>query len=612
MGVVRTDASPADKSLAEHLTSVLEFRGPDGSDVWADGPAAFGHALLRTTDDASEGEQPLSLDNRFWITADARIDARDELKEKLVLAGEQPSADVTDAGLLLHAWRVWREEMMARVIGDFAFAIWDCVEQRLFLARDHMGVKPLYYAILANEIVVSNTVACIRAHPGVSSQINERAIGDFLIAGWNYDPATTSFAGILQLPPAHFLTLRGSTVRTGRYWTVPFPTETRFSDSREYLERFTDLVRRATYDRVRGARVSVFMSGGLDSPAVAYFATEALGARGSRHSPNAISVTYSHGDGNERHFARLAAERIGIPITFLHGDEWPHFREWHAAARHNPYPADNSLLGFTASQAMVAAGHGRVVLTGFDGDALLSQSRSAYLRHLLRTGSLGGFARNLFEFVRTQGRLPTFALLSRLRKASSSGHEYYPHWLNADFERSYNLRGRFVEVMSPPVPEEYLVREHAYRFLTTQGWNRLLTDADPGVSRRHLEVRHPLADVRLVEFCMALPQVPWCLGKHILRESMRGKLPDPVLDRRKTGMAAIERGSSDEHGRLIGELGATPEVERFVNIGALPLWRTDGRPESYWLHTRPLQLAHWLGQLDADRNHGGARISAMR
>ena len=193
VGIVNLDHSPVDDRLLQRMTRFMAYRGPDAQTTWVDGHVGLGHTMLRTTRESAHERQPCTLDGQIWITADARVDDRDALVRKLKHAGRVHLEAPTDVELLLHAYHVWGEACVKHLIGDFAFAIWDKRSQRLFCARDHFGIKPLYYSHRANSLLVSNTLNCLRQHPSVSDTLNEQAIGDFLLFDINQNPATTTF-----------------------------------------------------------------------------------------------------------------------------------------------------------------------------------------------------------------------------------------------------------------------------------------------------------------------------------------------------------------------------------------------------------------------------------
>jgi len=182
VGILNLDGAPVDRALLERMTQSLAFRGPDARHVWCQGPVGLGHALLQITNGTALEKQPAQLDGRLWITADARIDARTELIEKLKAKSQAAGAlalPTPDAELILHAYDAWGEACVEHLLGDFSFAIWDAREKRLFCARDHFGVKPFYYAQVGSCLIFCNTLNCVRMHPGVSSRLNDLAIADF-------------------------------------------------------------------------------------------------------------------------------------------------------------------------------------------------------------------------------------------------------------------------------------------------------------------------------------------------------------------------------------------------------------------------------------------------
>ena len=199
VGIVNLDGRPIDRPLLERLTAFIGFRGPDDQDVRLDGNVGLGHTMLRTTFESACEHQPCSLDGQVWITADARIDGRTELIRTLDTQGHRGLDAVPDVELILHAYQVWGEECVQHLIGDFAFAIWDGPRRSLFCVRDHFGVKPFYYALVANCLVFSNTLNCVRKHPAVSDELNDSAIADFLLWDFNQDERTTTFADINRL-----------------------------------------------------------------------------------------------------------------------------------------------------------------------------------------------------------------------------------------------------------------------------------------------------------------------------------------------------------------------------------------------------------------------------
>ncbi len=315
VGVLNLDGAPVDRAYLRRMTALLAFRGPDAQAVWVHGNVGFGHALLRTTDESINERQPLTLDDRTWIVADARVDDRKTLIEKLGDHGENVAAGAPDVELLLRSYRVWGEGCLDHVIGDFSFAIWDGSRKRLFCARDHLGVKPFYFAEVGQTLVFSNTPECIREYPAVSDELNDQAIADFLIHNFNQNPATTSFKDIQRLLPAHYAIWSAHVKsHSTRYWTLPVDEPVYFKRAEEYTDRFTELLDTAVADRLRTNRVAILMSGGMDSSTLAATSCKLLRGKSGSGEVHAFTTVNDGLDQNEKHYAGLVAEHLGIPI----------------------------------------------------------------------------------------------------------------------------------------------------------------------------------------------------------------------------------------------------------------------------------------------------------
>ena len=260
--------------------------------------------------------QPCTLDGSAWITADARIDDRISLEAELTARGEPIPPGATDVDLILHAYASWGERCVEHLVGDFAFAIWDKREGKLFCARDHFGVKAFYYVQTRGRLVFGNTLTCLLQHPAVSAELNDLAVADFLLFGWNQDPFTTTFSTIYQLPPAHTLTWHDGRRRVQPYWVLPIDEPIRYRRSQDYVERFKELLCQAVTDRLRASRVGVFMSGGMDSTAVAAVAKDVARASNTILQVSASTIVYDHLiPDEERHWSGLAAPVIWESIS---------------------------------------------------------------------------------------------------------------------------------------------------------------------------------------------------------------------------------------------------------------------------------------------------------
>jgi len=595
VGIVNWDGAPVDRRLLERLTDALSARGTDARRICLDDSVGFGHAWLRTSDDSLPDLQPLSLDGHVWITADVRVDGRAELVSELTARGCRDVNGENDAALILHAYRAWGEDCVHHLLGDFVFAIWDGPRRRLFCARDHFGVKPLFFAQAGACLVFSNTLDCVRRHPSVSGRLNEQAIGDFLLFGGNQDPATSAFADIHRLPPAHRLVGSGR-LRPTRYWTLPIDSPIRYRRRWEYVDHFRDLLESAVADRLRSRRCGVLMSGGLDSTSVAATAKRWRSPQGSSLRAFTGVCDRLIVDPEPR-YARLAAQALDIPIHFRVVDDYQVFERWEKPELRRPEPESDPLLAADVDQLQDVAAHSGVVLTGYGGDPVF-RTPVGYAVDLLTKGKLLRLGKEIGEYILACHRAPRMRIgvhlrrLLGLRKPSTSA---YPVWLNPGFAARAGLRERWAASNREPA-RLHPTRPAAYSLLTAPEWPFIFESCDPGVTNVPVEARHPFFDLRLVRYLLAIPPLPWCYDKTILRLAMREVLPDPVRLRPKavvTGdiLVPLLREPAAE---WVDRFEAVPALRAFVDRDRVPPVCGEGDSQIIWTNLRPLCLNYWL------------------
>ena len=597
VGIVNLDGAPVDRKLLRRMTDFMAYRGPDAQEIWSDGPVGFGHAMLRTTWEAETERQPLSFDGDVWLTADARIDARADLIAKLEAKGRAGAKLANDAELILHAYHAWGDDCVNHLIGDFAFAIWDGRERRVFCARDHFGVKPFYYAQRRHFFVFSNTLTCVRLHPSVPDDLNDLAIADFLLFGVNRDASTTAFEGISRLPAAGALTLSATEARRSRYWALPADFHLHYThrQASDVVEGFKQVLSEAVKDRLRADRVAISMSGGLDSTTVA------ASARGLAPGGALRAYTVSYArliPDRERHYADLAAQTLAIPVDHLVADDLPLFEE--EAVRKNLWPQPTDVAPLSAVSREFhgrMAAHGRVFLTGRDGDTFMAESPKHYHGFLLRRRRLGTLAGAASWYVRSQHRLPPVGLRTTLKRLLGTypARSLYPSWLDPSFEARLRLWNRWTEVNSE-APRPHPTRPGAFKVVSSPNWAYLFEGYDPGVTGFPVEARHPIADIRVVEYLLRLPPVPWCVNKEILRVGMRGDLPLEILNRPKSALAGDPALVKVRNGAAgpIDSFQPRPELSRYVRRAAIPRIGRSASSDELWMNLRPLCLNLWL------------------
>lgn len=607
VALLHGDGRPVDEALIGRLTAAMAYRGPDGSATWRHGGVALGHTAFHTLEDPTETPQPVHVERRLQLVGDARVDDRRQVQARLAAAGVKDLATASDTTLLARAYDVWGGGMMESLRGDFSFVLWDAGQARLFAARDHMGVKPLYYAELGGDLLVSNTLAALRAHPGVTDELDEAAVTDYLLFGHNRHPERTTFAAVRRLPPAHTLVWQpGATARVARYWRLA-TEEPLAMRPREYVERFDEVFGRAVADRVRGPRAAVLMSGGLDSPSVAAVAHQVMKRR--YRAPELTACTFVSGNAAadaETAYARAAAEALGIAHRLVPVDDddamdlWGPGAMW--SAEPNELPASARVVRLMAR----AAPGTRVGYTGQGGDPALHVTPADAAHRARRDGWGRTMAGMLGHRIR-HGTLPRVGLRTHLRRTLRGRRQQYeapfPPWLRVDLVERLELRRRHHDFHHRPLDNRAL-RPEAARQLEGPEWSFLLEWYDPGMTGFLAEYRHPFLDVRVLELAMGLPMLPWLAEKEILRRAMRQRLPAEVLRRRKTPLAGIPvhraltgcRLANSGLARDLDRLARFMDIERFERLLQHP---ERLRPSESELITRPLGLAMWLSRLQS-------------
>jgi asparagine synthase (glutamine-hydrolysing) len=604
-GIFNFDGAPVSPQLMRRMAEFMAFRGPDKQETRVDSGAGLGHTMLRTTDESFRERQPFSLDNQVWIVADARVDGRDDLVRRLEAGRRGELKNATDVELILHAYHAWGADCVSHMIGDFAFAIWDERKRSLFCARDHFGIKPFYYARAGNCLIISNTLNCIRLHPAVSDRLNDQAVGDFLIWGSNENPETTFFAGIQRLPAAHTLTWSNGDLRTRRYWAMPIEDEIRRRRESDYVERFVELLDEAVNDRLRTDRVGIFMSGGMDSTTIAATANKLLSLKNAPFDLRAYTTVYDRLiPDEERRYSGLVAEYLGIPINYIVADDYQLYERFDEPESRKPEPVNFPLTAMVADQYRQVEPHTRVTLTGQGGDVVLRGSFS-YLINLFKRLRFGRAAMEVGRHALTHRSLPQIGFRTRVRRwlKRPAWKPSYPAWLNHDFEARLNLQERWNQLLAEQ-PHIHPRRPEAYQILTMPFWTKLFEAYDPGMTNFPVETRHPLFDLRLLSYLMALPTLPVCVDKRLMRVAMQGLLPEQTLRRAKAPLAADPTADQLQNcGRRLWQsfvpvkaLSQYVDLPKYANrdsvVGSAHLRKLDSDLAS--LEMRPLSLNHWL------------------
>lgn len=548
VGIYQRDGAPVAADLLERMTAALAHRGPDGAGQWIDGAIGFGQRMLHTTPESLHERQPLPDElGRLCLVLDGRVDNRAELARALTGKGMLLRSD-TDAELVLRAYECWGDNCPGKIIGDFAFAIWDGPRRRLFCARDVLGIKPFYYHLDAGRFRFASELRQILIDPAVERRPNEGMLAEYL-ACRIIDKEETLFQGIYRLPPAHCLIVDANGVHKKRYWDLDPAGEIRHPSDQAYAEHFLDIFRESVRCRLRcHGPVGAELSGGLDSSSVVCLAQD----------------LYRKGLAADRGF-----ETFSMVFPGLACDESPYIQEVVAkwAIKSNQSSPDIVDVQFHVDQVRhdfafpnypngtMHFGHYRqardkgmrVLLTG-DGCDQWLQGSLWHLADLVRGLRLGELCRQLWREEMPWQLRSSYPLLraglwplvpapvqNAVRRLL--GRDRLPSWLDADFASRAQLRAR---IQRGRVPKH--CRLHAADFLhrtLESGWSvQAFECIDRGLAMFGLEGRHPFNDRRVIEFAAAIPEEQRRRGaqsKFILRQAMHGLLPEKIRQRLDKG-----------------------------------------------------------------------------
>ena len=356
---LRSQAAPIDPQAVAGMLAMIRHRGPDGFGLYCDEWAALGSARLSIID-LSGGDQPIANeDGTLWIVFNGEIFNYVELRAGLVARGHR-FATQSDTEVIVHLYEERGPACLELLNGQFALAIWDTRSQSLFLARDRLGVRPLFYSSDHDRLIFGSEIKAILAHPGVSAEIDPAALEQAFVC-WSVLAPRTLFKGIAQLPPGHSAMVSGGQIMITQWWSPEIRPDGRARDERAWLDELDAVLLDATRIRLRAdVPVGAYLSGGLDSSLTTVMA-QRLG-----YDVDTFSIAFTDAPGfDERAHQAGLAQRLGVRNHVLAcsradvGEAFPR-AVWHAeTALSRTAPAPMLLLSGLAHQ------HGlKVVLDG--------------------------------------------------------------------------------------------------------------------------------------------------------------------------------------------------------------------------------------------------------
>ncbi len=549
--------APGDADRARRMGAVLRHRGPDESGFHLDDQAALAHRRLSIIDLAS-GQQPMCNEDRStWISYNGEIYNHADVRRTLEGAGHHYRTR-SDTETVIHAYERWGAECVHRFRGMFAFAMWDSRRERLLLARDRLGIKPLYWARVGDRILFASEIKAILASGLVEARANEERLPELLSTRY-ISGSETLFKGIFKLLPGHTLSFDRGEVTINRYWDVPIRGRSSRSTAPLHagvVRDFRELLEESVALRLMSdVPLGVFLSGGIDSSVIA-----ALMARRVGRPIETFSVAFDERAFSELEYSRQVADVIGaIRHEVVIGDEdffgaLPRL-VWH---EDEPIAHPSSVPLYFVSQ--LARDHVTVVLTGEGSDELLA-GYGKYPRALWNWRLGEAWSRVVPGAMRSAVASKVVPHLpARLHRYARRSFLSVPHTPEATFFDNFAavpvaaqrqlLAGRLASLAGPEAAyagsldwfgrsadADSLLDRVLYTDMKTY-LVELLMKQDQMSMAASIESRVPFLDHVLVEFAAQLPSRYKLSGfttKRILREAARDLLPASILSRPKMG-----------------------------------------------------------------------------
>ena len=623
----------------DRMAGAAPYRGPDGVGVWRGEGAVLTHQALHVTPESRHEEQPLVDEEAgLVLVADARIDNRDELQRTLRrdLRRSVRHDVITDADLILAAYRRWGTDCAAHLLGDFAFAVWDRHKRQLFAARDPMAMRPFYYRIEGGRVLFGSEVKQILAAPGVSREVFELMVARYLCG--RYEPLNwTFFEGIAQLPPGKNLIVDSSgRYHTRQYWALDPASETRYRDEKDYARHFRHLFKDAVRCRIRSqVPVGLFLSGGVDSGSIASMVGFIKEADGTEcpdfrtYSWAFCSLTQC----DERHVSDEICSRYNLKRTYIDAEAGRPLTDHpqHGPDLDTPYHGIYQAL-LERGNAIAHQDGVRLLMSGDRGDLMVGEYIYDYaglfwrvewpkLISELRTQSKWRgtslpkelrrhLLRPAFQYVWPQDRWTgarkvakrLYHTLKGLPKASGTPVPLsYPSWIDESFAKRNNLAAP-IEPHTRSQSGLPTARANRQAAILNTMQMRGMTWTNRMHARHETAFADPWSDRRIAEFVFSVPQrVLNETGneKKMVRRAMEGIMPEAALSKtKKVSLGplysqSIREKHTDDIMRLLKNMASADRG--FVDEAALrDMYRSVQNGGSSGALWQPLALEMWL------------------
>ncbi|MCK5451212.1 MAG: asparagine synthase (glutamine-hydrolyzing), partial [Candidatus Omnitrophica bacterium] len=546
------DRTPAPDTLKK-MMHVMNHRGPDDEGMYISKQVGLGHKRL-TIIDLNTGKQPIANeDGMIWVVYNGEIYNYKELRANLIQKGHTFKTD-TDTEVIVHLYEQYGEKCISKLRGMFAFALWDERERMLLLARDRVGIKPLYYSITETSIIFASEIKSILVDPSVKREVNFAGVDKFLTYFYTPGPETV-FKNIDKLNPGYFLILKDGKVAVKQYWDLNFSMSETEGNFKTSAAELTDLLRKTVRDHmISDVPVGFLLSGGIDSTALLSFATEQ-----TDKDISTFTIGFEgHDFADERPYAKLAAEKFGtkhheMTITakdFL--DFLPKY-VWHME---EPVCEPPAIALYFVSK--LAKEYVKVLISGEGGDEAFAgypnYRNFVWLERVKKLfGPLNGSVSKILSHMSSLSLFSKFEKYAPLMNIALDGYYYSRSsgpfsFFNANIEKLYSekFRNHIDKKYSLEPVNSYLhnVRDQGnlakMLYVDTKTWlpDDLLIKADRITMANSIELRVPLLDHKVLEFAACLPahyKLNGFTTKYILKKCFRNRVPKEILNRKKTG-----------------------------------------------------------------------------
>lgn len=557
-GILNRDrARSVDHDFLLKMALVQAHRGPDQSGEYIDDGIGLAHRRLSIID-LSSGKQPLTNeDGNVIVTYNGEIYNYRELMDELKAKGHQFRTR-SDTEVIVHAWEEWGRDCVKRFRGMFAFAIWDRRQEVLFVARDRLGIKPIYFTILENnQFLFASELKALEQHPLLPRGLDYEAVQDYFSLGYIPEPKTI-YAGVRKLLPGHYIYLDRASfkVRQEQYWDLPFGTS-EYGSEKDITEELLHRLREAVKIRlVSEVPIGAFLSGGVDSSTIV-----ALMAELNESQITTCNISFDNEAFDESVYASGIAQRYGTNhIVERVGLEHFNVLDRIIHMYDEPFADSSSIPTYMVCE--MARKHMTVVLSGDGGDETFAGYRrhkmhmhEEKVRSLLPLGirkTIFGFLGAAYpkadwapQFLRAK---TTFQSLSRdsvgayFNSVSILNDDTRNRLFSREFKKNrqgYSTTELFYEY-ARNCPSDHPLSQVQYIDYKTYLPGDILTKVDRASMANSLEVRVPILDHKFLEWASALDpgvKLKNGEGKYILKKAMEPYLPDDVLYRKKMGFS---------------------------------------------------------------------------